>query len=145
MIRFFTSDLRRNLIKIFCLTIGLALGFLLVARVYFEFSYDTSIKDYDRIYRATESAIDGDEDKEYHNTAGGIGPALKRYVPQVEVATRYTYMLDRGTIVRTEDGRTFESGGVQMADSCYFKVFVTGCTEGNLTESLELRNTCVIP
>ena len=125
MIRFFTSDLRRNLIKIFCLTIGLAIGFLLVARVYFEHTYDTCFKNYRHIYRATESAINGDEDHEYHNTAGGIGPALKRYLPQVEVATRYTNMLDRGTLVRTEDGRTFESGGVKMADSCFFRLFET--------------------
>lgn len=145
MIRFFTSDLRRNLIKIFCLTIGLAIGFLLVARVYFEHTYDTYFKNYRHIYRATESAINGDEDHEYHNTAGGIGPALKRYLPQVEVATRYTYMLDRGTLVRTEDGRTFESGGVKMADSCFFRLFETECVAGDLSESLELRNTCVIP
>ena len=40
MMKFFTSDLRRNLTKILCLTVGLAIGFLLVAKVWFEQTYD---------------------------------------------------------------------------------------------------------
>lgn len=145
MLKFFTSDLRRNLIKIFCLTIGLAIGFLLVARVYFEQTYDTHFRHYDRIYRATESALNGDEINEFPKTPGAIGPGLKHYLPQVEAATRYADFLAYGTLVRTEDGRTFESAGVKMADSCFFDVFHADCVAGNLTESLELRNTCVIP
>ena len=49
MLRFFTSDLRRNITKIICLTIGLAIGFLLVAKIYFEDTYDTFFPDADRI------------------------------------------------------------------------------------------------
>lgn len=145
MIKFFTSDLRRNLVKIFCLTIGLSIGFLLVARVYFEQTYDTHFQDYERIFRVIESGLNGDEDKEYNNTPGAIGPGLKRYVPQVEASTRETLMLSSGTPIKTEDGRIIESGGVRMADSCFFKVFVTPSVAGNLEESLELKNTCVIP
>lgn len=145
MIKFFTSDLRRNLIKIFCLTIGLAIGFLLVARVYFEQTYDTHFQDYERIYRVTESALMGDKNDEFAQTPGAIGPGMKRFIPQVEVATRETLMLPDRTPIKTEDGKIIESGGVRMADSCFFKVFVTPCVAGNLEESLELKHTCVIP
>lgn len=55
MLRFFTSDIRRNITKILCLTIGLAMGFVLVAKIYFENTYDTFFADADRIYRVTEN------------------------------------------------------------------------------------------
>ena len=45
MMKFFTSDLRRNLTKILCLTVGLAIGFLLVAKVWFEQTYDAFFPD----------------------------------------------------------------------------------------------------
>ncbi len=145
MLKFFTSDLRRNLIKIFCLTIGLAIGFLLVARVYFENTYDTHFPDSGRIFIAAESALAGDERSEYDQTPGAIGPGLRRYVPQVEAATRYTSLLDEGTAVRTDDGRVFATGGIKLADSCFFDVFRAGAVAGDLATSLELENTCVIP
>ncbi len=145
MIKFFTSDLTRNIIKIFCLTLGLSIGILLVARVYFEQTYDTHFSDYKRIFRVTEKMLNGNEDREYHTTPGAVGPGLKRYIPQVESATRSTELLAPGTLIKTEDGRIIESGGVTMADSCFFNVFETQCVSGNLRESLELKNTCVIP
>ena len=54
--KFFTSDLRRNLTKILCLTLGMAMGFLLVAKVYFEQTYDSFFPDSDRIYMVTQNS-----------------------------------------------------------------------------------------
>ena len=83
MLRFFTSDIRRNITKILCLTIGLAMGFVLVAKIYFENTYDTFFADADRIYRVTENVTVDGEYRDYKQTAGAIAPGLKRYVPQV--------------------------------------------------------------
>ena len=74
MLRFFTSDLRRNITKIICLTIGLAIGFLLVAKIYFEDTYDTFFPDADRIYYVAESVTQNEEYKEYYQTPGATAP-----------------------------------------------------------------------
>lgn len=55
MFRFFTSDFRRNVIKLLCLTVGLALGFVLVAKIYLETSFDAFYPHADRIYLVTEN------------------------------------------------------------------------------------------
>ena len=60
---FVTSDLRRNITKVVCLTIGLAVGFLLVAKVYFEQTYDTFFPDHDRLYLLKESVEQSGEYK----------------------------------------------------------------------------------
>ena len=87
--KFFTSDLRRNLIKILCLTVGLAVGFLLIAKIYFEQTYDSFFPDIDRLYRLTESVVQNGEYREYKNTPGGSAPELQRHIPQIEKATRF--------------------------------------------------------
>lgn len=51
-------------------------------------------------------------------TAGSIAPGLKRYVPQVEMATRITEMWDGSLTVRTPDDRDFDAEGIVMAVVC---------------------------
>lgn len=81
MKRSFTYDFRRNLIKVFCLSTGLAIGLLLVAKVYFEQTYDSSLPDIDRICYVTESVEMSGEYREYNSTPGAVAPGLKRSVP----------------------------------------------------------------
>lgn len=142
--RFFTSDIRRNIIKIVCLTIGLAMGFLLVAKIYFEQTYDSFFPEAERIYRLTESVTQNGEYREYLQTPGAIAPGVKRYAPQVEVATRCTYMLGEND-VRTDDGRVFTADGVKLADSCFFDVFQTRIIAGDPHDALAVKDVCMIP
>jgi len=144
MMKFFTSDIRRNLTKILCLTVGLAVGLLLVAKVYFEETFDTCLPDYERIYRITESVTVNGEYKEYDFTPGGIAPGMKRYCPQVETATRSTQFTGKGAL-KLDDGRSFMADGYHFADSCFFDVFQTRILAGNPHEALTVKNTCMIP
>jgi len=142
--KFFTSDIRRNITKIVCLTVGLAIGFLLVAKVYFEQTYDSFFPDSDKIYRLTESVVQNGEYKEYHNTPGAIAPGVKRYSPQVEAATRRTHFLSDVDIT-LEDGRTLAVEYIEMADSCFFDVFETEIIAGDPKEVLAMKDYCMIP
>ena len=142
--RFFTSDIRRNITKIVCLTVGLAMGFILIAKVYFEQTYDTFFPDSDRIYRITESFVQNGEYKEYLFTPGAFAPGLKRYAPQVAAATRYTGFLHEND-VRTDDGRSFTAEGVELADSCFFDVFQARIIAGDPHEALAVKDVCMIP
>ena len=144
MFKFFTSDLRRNLIKILCLALGLAVGFLLVAKIYFEQSYDSFFPDVDRIYMIKYSAVHNGESQVYPNTPGGIAPEVKRNISQVEVATRITNLTD-DLEVKLNDGRTYEMPYMYLADSCFFDVFQTEILEGDPHEALAVKDHVVIP
>ncbi len=144
MIKTFTSDLRRNLIKIFCLSTGLAIGMLIVAKVYFEQTFDASLPDAERIFLATQSLEHNGEYKEYPQTPGAVAPGLKRYVPQVEKSTRITWTLGETKIV-TPDGRKLKADGAMFADSCFFDVIQTEIIQGKASEALTPEWSCMIP
>lgn len=144
MFKFFTSDIRRNLTKVLCLTAGLAIGFLLVAKIYFEQTYDSFFPDSHRLYYVYESCEVLDEYKEYAQTPGAIAPGLKQYVPLVENATRSTGLT--GTVkIRLEDGRLLDVEAIQLADSCFFDVFETPVLSGNPHDALSIQQSCMIP
>lgn len=142
--KFLTSDLRRNITKIFCLTIGLAIGLLIVAKVFVEQSYDHFIPDYKNVYIVTESIVTHGEFIEYTQTPGGVAPGLKLYVPQVESATRLTGVTGQ-LAVRTPDGRLIDADGVKLADTCLFDVLRHPVISGNPKETFAVENHCMIP
>lgn len=144
MMKFFTSDLRRNVIKILCLSVGLAVGFMLVAKIYFEQSYDSFFPDIDRIYRITESTVNNGVYKEHQNTPGGSGPELQRHIAQIETATRFTQLTD-DAVVKLDDGRKFDVSRVILADTCLFDVLKTPIIEGDPHEVLAVEDYVMIP
>ena len=143
--KFFTSDLRRNIIKILCLSIGLAVGFLLVAKIYFEQSYDSFFPDIDRIYRITESTVQNGEYKEHQYTPGGSAPELQRHIPQIVKATRFTSLTNGDPVLKLEDGRKIGVADVTLADTCCFDVLKTPILEGDPHEVLAMEDLVMIP
>lgn len=144
MFKFFTADLRRNLIKIFCLSVGLTVGFLLVAKIYFEQTYDSFFPNIDRLYKITESVVENGEYKEYDYIPGGTAPEIQRFIPEVEIATRMMDFMGKGTI-KLDDGRKFEVPGVYLADTCMFDVLATPIVDGNPHEIFAVENQAMIP
>lgn len=144
MLKFFTSDLRRNITKIVCLTLGLAMGFLLIAKIVFDETFDTALPGSDRIYVAYESVSHNGEYWERAATPGAIAPGLKRYMPQVEASTRFTD-ISGSCGVKLADGRTVEAEGVSLNDNCFFDVFGTTILEGDPHEVLAIEGQCMIP
>lgn len=145
MLKFFTSDLRRNLTKIFCLTIGLAVGLLLVAKAFVEDSFDHFIPEYGNVYIVKETFVRQGQFDEFNQTPGAIAPGLARYVPQVESAMRITEMWDGSLKIKVPDGRVFDIEGIAMADSCMFDVLRQPVTNGNPHEALAVEDRCMIP
>ncbi len=144
MLRFFRTDMRRNIIKVVCLTLGLSLGFILVAKIFVETTYDAFYPDSDRIYRVAETMEINGEYIEYGNTAGGIAPGLKQYVPSVEAATRSTFLAP-SMALRLPDGREVETDGVTLADSCFFDVLQRQIVAGDPHAALATADGCMIP
>ena len=109
------------LIKVLSLGIGLAVGIVLIAKVFFELSYDSFYKDIDRVYTIrTWYSQQGDE-HDYGQVSGAVAVGFMEEVPGVEAGTRTTYVFNGDTYL-DENGNKLKATLV-CADTCFFKVF----------------------
>jgi putative ABC transport system permease protein len=111
---------RNNLVRILSLSIGLAMGLVLIAKVYFEQSYNNFFPDGERIYRVESNYTMGDEGMEHPQTSGGVVVGMKDVMPEVETATRYTWLGSNALFIAEDRSR--HEGNIILADSCLFDV-----------------------
>lgn len=126
---------RHNLMKILTLSIGLAVGLVLVAKVYFEQSYDTFYPDADRTYRLTESYKTQDESGDFAQVAGAVAVGMQAEVPGIEAATRLTGY-GGGSFTTPDKLRYSTEHDVFMADSNVFDLLPRPILLGNPKEIL---------
>ena len=113
------SDL---IIKVLSLGVGMAIAVILIAKVCFELSYDSSYKDVDRIYKIRTGAIMQGEDKDFGQVSGAIAPGFKAEVPGVLEATRFTSIFNSENFIIDDDGSKVAAEHL-LADSCFFRIF----------------------
>lgn len=106
-----------NLIKILSLALGLSVGLVLIAKIYFERSYDGFYPENDRIYHLFMVAEFDNNISEYSYTSGGTVIAIKNEVPEVEAVTRVTMLQEKSPIVTADKNKY--NATVVLADSCY--------------------------
>ena len=122
------------LIKVLSLGIGLAVGIVLIAKVFFELSYDSFYKDIDRVYMIrTWYSQHGDED-DYGQVSGGVAVGFMEEVPGVEAGTRTTFVFNGDTYL-DEQGNKLK-GTLVCADTCFFKVFDRPILAGDAVKAL---------
>ena len=122
------------LIKVLSLGVGLAVGIVLIAKVFFELSYDSFYKDIDRVYSIyTWYSQNGDEN-DYGQVSGAVAVGFMEEVPGVEVGTRTTYVFNGDTYL-DEDGNKLKATLV-CADTCFFKVFDRPILAGDPVKAL---------
>ena len=111
------------LLKVLILGVGLAISFVLIAKVSFETAYDRCYTDSDRIYQIRTFYSYGGDTKgaNFWNVSGAIAPGVMEYCPGVEAATRCTgifssdkYLLEDGTAI---------TGKHILADTMFFDIF----------------------
>ena len=133
---------QHNLAKIVCLGFGLAVSAVLIGEVYFEQTFETWFPGHERTYTVNEDVVQNGQYNEWSSTSGAVAPGIKDMSPQVEAATRYTFML--GDVKATVDGRQFTIDEIKAADSCLFDVFPRKVLQGNLKEGLSRPYYCVV-
>ena len=124
---------RDTVIKILSLSLGLTIGIILIAKIFYELSYDTTYPDYDRIYRIVTNCDRGEGTEEYDQISGGVAPGFKSEVPGIEAATRVTWYTDG--VFKDEEGNTYRVS-TYAVDSCFFDVFSRDILFGNPKEIL---------
>ena len=126
---------QHNIVKIASLSIGLTVGILLLAKVYFEESYDQFYPQVDQIYQVNQVIIKDGEYKEYSKVAGGIVVRLKEGIPSIEAATRFTYLTGANAIFTDQEHNRIQ-GTIILADSCFFDLFPRPMILGNAKDIL---------
>ncbi|WP_294081918.1 FtsX-like permease family protein [Proteiniphilum sp. UBA5384] len=129
---------QNNLIKILSLGFGLAVGLVLLSKVSFERNYDDFYPDADRIYqiwttlsgRTNDTGLD-----QWGQVSGAIAPGMKAEIPEVEAATRFTYLTGENAVFSTPDKKRYK-GTFIMADSCFFDLLPRPMIRGNAKEVL---------
>ena len=114
---------RKNdiLIKVLSLGVGLAVGIVLIAKVFFELSYDSFYKDIDRVYTINTWYSHQGEEKDYGQVSGAVAVGFMDEVPGVEAGTRTTFVFNGDTYL-DEEGNKLKATLV-CADTCFFQVF----------------------
>lgn len=109
------------LIKVLSLSIGLSVGIGLIAKVFFELSYDSFYKDIDRVYTIRNYYSQHGDEHDYGQVSGAVPVGFMEEVPGIEVGTRTTFVFN-GDIYLDADGNKLK-GILVCADTCFFKVF----------------------
>ena len=122
------------LIKVLSLGVGLAVGIVLVAKVFFELSYDRFYKDVDRVYTINTWYSQNGDENDYGQVSGAVAVGFMEEVPGVEEGTRTTYVFSGDTYL-DEDGNKLKATLV-CADTCFFKVFDRPILAGDPVKTL---------
>ena len=109
------------LIKVLSLGVGLSVGIVLIAKVFFELSYDSFYKDIDRVYSIRTWISQSGDEKDYGQVSGAVSVGFMNEVPGVETGTRTTFVFNGDTYL-DENGNKLKAMLV-CADTCFFKVF----------------------
>ena len=124
-----------NVIKIISLGLGLAVGLILISKVCFEQSYDRFYPEYDRIYQIQENiSMEKGKMESFGQVSGGVAPGMRAEIPEVQAATRLTYIGDNEIFYTTDKRRL--SGAFILADSCLFDILPRHMIVGNYKEVL---------
>lgn len=125
---------RHNIMKIASLAIGLAVGLVLIAKACYEQSFDTFYPDRERIFRIFELYPQDGKLELYSRTSGGTAVRMREMMPEIESATRLTY-IGSGTFTMT-DSRKRLGGTWALTDSCWFDILQRPILQGNPKEVL---------
>ena len=129
-------------INIVGLGIGLAACFLILQFVMFEFSYDKSHTNFDRIYRVTNDRFQHGKLIQ-HGTImyPTIGPAMAKDFPEVE---KYSRLMPGGTLNVKVDDQYFRGDNCYFADEHFFSIFSFPLLAGDRSEALKGRYKAVL-
>lgn len=122
--------LKRDIVKIISLALGLAVGVVLIAKVCFELQYDGYYENRERVYRIMTGAIrQNEEPLSAGQVSGAVAPGFKEFVPGVEVATRVTPVFDNKTFYTEENNKL--TANQLLADTSFFDIFTREIYSGD--------------
>ena len=129
-------------IKVLSLGIGLAVGIVLIAKVFFELSYDSFYKDIDRVYTINTWYSQNGDEADYGQVSGAVAVGFMEEVPGVEAGTRTTFVFNGDTYLDEEKNKL--KATLVCADTCFFKVFDRPILAGDPVKALAKFGTVMV-
>ena len=126
---------RHNIMKIASLALGLAVGLVLIAKACFEQSFDSFYPDNDRIYHVYSKGMMNGKLEIWPSTSGGTVVFMKEMMPEIEAATRFTYLGENSTLTLDESKKKLKAT-YAVADSCLFDVLPRPVLQGDIKQAL---------
>ena len=139
MVRKKSSDI---LIKVLSLGVGLAVGIVLIAKVFFDLSYDSFYKDIDRVHSIRTWYSQHGDEKDYGQVSGAVAVGFMEEIPGVEAGTRTTFVFNTDTYLDEEGNKL--TGKLVCADTCFFKVFDRPILAGDPVKALGKWGTVMV-
>ena len=130
------------LIKVLSLGVGLAVGIVLIAKVFFELSYDSFYKDIDLVYTINTWYSQHGDEGDYGQVSGAVAVGFMQEVPGVEVGTRTTSVFNGDAYLDEGDNKL--KATLVCADTCFFKVFDRPILAGDPVKALAKFGTVVV-
>ncbi len=132
-----------SLLNILGLSIGFTCSIFLISWVLHETSYDSFIKDKDKIYRLTSEGIISGQYIRAASCFAGVGPEALQKIPELDSYTRFIDNHAHKSLIKTDNNEYFKAGGIS-ADSTFFNFFPFQSISGNLNTALSEKNNVVI-
>ena len=127
------------------LAIGLASCILIMLFVFDEWSFDRFNEDYDRLYRVVEVETNPEGVEEHAAyTAGTVGPALVRDMPEVEQSVRMAgrHTIGRRTLIKGQN--RFYEEHYFFTEPAFFEMFDFSWIQGDPTTALSEPSSIVL-
>lgn len=135
-----------SITKIFLLGLGLAMGLVLIAKVYYEKVYDNFMQDAERVHIIISdyNRLDEQSSKQFPQTPGAIAPGIKAYSPAVEAATRITGIASDVICSLVDKNGNLTAGkysarNISLVDSSFFEIFTRKIVGNNPKEGLNIK------
>jgi putative ABC transport system permease protein len=129
-----------SFINISGLAVGMAIFFLILIYIQYEFSYDRFHENANQIYRiTTEWQVEG-QSQIHESTAAPVAAALLNDFPEVINAVRLT----RTGAIINHNGQSFIESRIYMVDPSFFDIFNFPLIRGNPKTALADSNSIVI-
>lgn len=119
---------RDIIIKILSLALGLTIGIILIGKIFYELSYDTTYPDSDRIYKIVMDFDMEGKTSSFPQVSGAVAPGFKEEIPEVESSARTTLFFS--TNFKDENDNEFEVENF-ISDPSFFDVFKTEILAGS--------------
>lgn len=142
IIRYASQNKLISLLNIVGLAIGIACSIFLISWVMHESSYDSFVKEKDRIYRVNFQLNYNGEDIKTSQVFSGVGEEVTSLYPEVDAFTRLSHGFFN-SIIKTEKNDSERANGY-AADSNFFSIFQYPIIAGNLKKALSEPNSIVI-
>jgi putative ABC transport system permease protein len=131
-----------SLINIAGLTMGLAVGILILLWVQDELSFDKFHKNADNIYKLENRVGTGSSIQIWQSTVAPIGLMAKSELPQVKAAVRTTQ--NGNYSLFTYGDKTFKENNTLFADATIFSVFDFPLLKGNNAQPFKDDHSIII-